>query len=207
MTTLPRERTSSPASPRLIAFWMVAQLGALALASGRVSLSARFFQPAERMAVAEMIVVQLLASSLTFPLLMRGWFNAVVIPLTTIPMILLANALSRYALASVCYATVYVELCLIAMATWAHVLRTLRAQLIGVCVAGGFAVFLTVLWYLSREYQPESVDRLQYLSPIVAAVRVLDQSGKIWAFAALPATFCLAGLAACFARRRGARAS
>jgi hypothetical protein len=183
---------------------MIAQLAALALAAGRFSLSARFFQPAERMAVAEMLIVQLLASSLTFPLLLRGWFHAIVVPLTAIPMLLLANALSRYALANLGLAMLYVELCLLAMAVWAQTLRTLRSQLIGVCVGGGSTIFLTVLWYLSREYQPDSRDWLQYFSPIVAAVRLLDQPGKIWDFAALPAVFGVVGLAGRFVACRRA---
>jgi hypothetical protein len=91
-------------------------------------------------------------------------------------------------LANIWPAIVYLELCLIAMACWAHVLRTLRGQLIGVCVSGVFTIFLTVLWYLAREYQPDGRDWTQYFSPIVAALRVLDQSGKIWAFAAFPGT-------------------
>jgi hypothetical protein len=204
MTTVPRESSSPTHHARLIAFWMIVQLAALALATSRVSLSARFFQPAERMAVEEMLVAQLLASSLTFPLLLRGWFNAIVIPLTAVPMLLLANALSRYAMADLWPAMLYVELCLLAMAAWAQTLRTLRSQLIGVCVAGGFTIFLTVLWYLSREYQPDSRDWLHYFGPIVAALRLLDQSGRIWEFAALPAVFGLVALASRFVACRRA---
>jgi hypothetical protein len=186
---------------------MIAQLAALALATGRVSLSARFFQPAERMAVEEMLVAQLLASSLTFPLLFRGWFRAIVIPLTAVPMLLLANTLSRYPLANLWPSMAYLELCLLAMACWAHVLRTLRWQLIGVCVSGLFTIFLTVLWYLAREYQPDARDGMQYFSPIVAALRVLDQSGKIWAFAAFPGTLlALAIVVRLWVRRNASKA-
>ena len=196
MTTLSRESTSPTRSARLIAFWVIAQLAALGLAAGRVSLSARFFQPAERMAVEEMLVAQLLVAALTFPRLLQSGFIACVIMITAIPMLLLANSLSRYPLAALWPVMLYVELCLMAMAVWARLLQKLRSQLIGIAVSGAFTVFLTVLWYLSREYRPESRDWMQYLSPIVAALRVLDQSGPIWAFASLPAIFLAAGVVA-----------
>jgi len=124
--TLPRDSTSFPRAAQLIALWMVAQVAALALAAGRVSLSARFFQPAERMAVEEMLVAQLLVSSLTFPLLLKSGFSSLVITITAIPMILLANAFSQYSLTLLWLVIAYVEFWLLAMACWAHVLRTLR---------------------------------------------------------------------------------
>jgi glycerol uptake facilitator-like aquaporin len=196
MTTVPVDSSSAPRNARLIAFWLIAQLAALALAASRISVSARFFQPAERMAVEEMLVIQLMAAALTFPLLLQNLYLACVVMITAIPMLLLANTLSRYALAQLLPVVGYLELCLLAMATWAHLLRNLRSQLIGIIASTTLILFSLVLWYLSREYQPDSTDWLQYASPLVTIIRILDQSGKIWAFAAIPTAFLVTGIVA-----------
>ncbi len=184
---------------------MIAQVATLALAAGRFPLSAHFFEPAERMAVEELLVLQLLVASLAFPLLLQTIYSALAVLVTAPAMLLVANALSRYPIGSVLPAVAYVELVILALATWAQALQSLRGQVIGLCVASGLTVFATVLWYLSREYRPESNDWLQYVSPIVAALRVLDQSGKIWAFAVIPLAIWLVGVIVLLAHRRPAR--
>lgn len=196
-----RDLASPIYSARVLAFWMIAQVAALALAAGRFPLSAHFFEPAERMAVEELLIIQLVVASLTFPLLLRSAYGSFVTMITAIAMIFLANALSRYPLRQLVSSLVYLEACLLAMAIWAHLLRNLRSQLIDVCVSGGLTVFMTALWYLSREYRPDAPDWLQYFSPISAVIRLLDESGKIWAFASLPATFLLVGIVIRAARR------
>jgi hypothetical protein len=205
MTALALDTPSPSPTARLIAFWLIAQLAALALAAGRIPLSAHFFEPAERMAVDELLVIQLLAAPLTFPLLLRDFYNSFVITITSIAMIFLANRLSRYVLPELLLKIAYVELCLAALAVWARFQRNLRSQLIGVCVAGGFTIFATGLWYFSREYQPDARDWLQYLSPLVATGRITHESGRIWAFAALPGIFLVAAIVALVSRRLAVR--
>ncbi|HTL27943.1 MAG TPA: hypothetical protein VL282_01930 [Tepidisphaeraceae bacterium] len=187
---------------RYLALWLIVQIGALALAAGRVPLSARFFQPAERLAVDELLFVQLALASLTFPLLLQPARLAFIVMITSVPMTFLANALSRYTLSELLPALVYLECCLLALAVWAHVLRTPKSRLIGVAVSGTVAFFGAILWYLQREYQPDSSDWLRFLSPLVGSGLILHQSAERWPFGGGPMIIVLVGIAVRFARTR-----
>ncbi len=203
MSVAPEFVERSKPVARILALWLVIQTGVIALASARVPLSARYPQPAERMAVEQLLVAQLIVASLTFPILLSTRRLAALVMLTAIPMALLANALSEYPLANVVIALGYVELNLLAIALWAGVLKSKRAQLAGIAVGGSLTLLLTMLWYLRLEYQPDAPNLLASLSPLTACLQILHQPPQLWFFWAIPGLFALVAAALSIARRSG----
>src|SRR5436190_7527032 len=87
-------RISTFSHPVSLLIWLVLQLLVLLLPVLQVPLSDEFPRPAEKLALAEMVVAQMALAALLFPILMRDLSSAVVMAATTWPFLLLAGLLS-----------------------------------------------------------------------------------------------------------------
>ncbi|MGB7156423.1 MAG: hypothetical protein WBD40_00065 [Tepidisphaeraceae bacterium] len=152
---LPAHR--SPAAPLFL--WLVIQLIALALAALRVPLSARFPLPGEQFAIHIMIVVQVTAAALLFPLLLRDATTTLMVILTTVPFLQLAAYLSSVSLSRAGLAGGYVACWIATLALSRAMLRTRQAEMLGVALALAWSVGGAVIWYVNAESrEPARID-------------------------------------------------
>jgi hypothetical protein len=136
----------------MLLLWMAIQLIALALAAGRVPLSGRFPQPAESMATVEMLVAQIGAASLLFPLLLKDFRQFVLATAGAWPMLFLAADLGGEPFLHVAAAAGFVSLWLLTLYIWVHVLKSDYAISIALAMAALWTIGGPVLLYLHAEY-------------------------------------------------------
>jgi len=136
----------------MLALWLALQLAVLALAAGRIPLSARFPQPAEQAATIEMLAAQIALASLLFPALFRTWNNWLMATACAWVMLHLAALLGGEPFRHVYAAATYVTCWLGTLAIWRFVLRSGRWQMIAVAAAALWAIGGPILLYLHAEY-------------------------------------------------------
>jgi hypothetical protein len=199
MTATPLLTNVNGASPQAasarVAFWPVfawlaVQMLALLASVLRAPFSARFPAPAENLAIHEMLVVQMVASALLFPMLFPTLATGVIVVGSAPLMLQLAGVLAgeveavRWA-----YVCAYSAGWLIGLGLWSVALRTARARLYGVAAAGAIVVGGAMLAYLHREFgaPTEAFDwgRHGGLGPLVGAIAIQEtgeRTGMAWAF-------------------------
>jgi hypothetical protein len=161
----------------MLLLWMAVQLLALSLAAGRVPLSARFPHPIERQATAQMLIVQVVASTLFFPVLLRNWRGLGFAIAGAWPMLALAALLGNEPVLSVASAAIYV-------AVWLTTLRALTlcspteqwrqnvVAILGLWTIGG-----PILVYLRSEYGGAS----GLWPPEASSIAYAAAGGPVWA--------------------------
>ena len=164
----------SPFSPVLV--WLLLQLIALAISAGRIPFYAikSFPQPAELIALPLMLVVQIGASALLFPFLLRDFRTAGLVVVASWPFTVLAGFLTGITTTrGIPYSAIYVTIWLAGLGLWNKALRSPRGQVMGVAIAL-FGTFGGVLLnYLSREYgREESSSILGTWGPIQQAIQL-----------------------------------
>ena len=127
------------------------QLVALALAAGRIPLAAHFIQPAEAIAVEEMLLAQFAISAMTFPFLLRDARCCMAMILTGTPMLQLAGVLAGAPLPRLAGAWICLALWLTSLAVWRAALPA-RQQPLGVAIANLLTLGGLLLLYLSTEF-------------------------------------------------------
>jgi hypothetical protein len=136
----------------MLLLWMALQLIALALAAGRVPLSARFPSPVERQATAEMLVVQITAAALLFPLLLREWTSFLRAAAGAAMMLALAALMGRESMAAICSAGGYVLVWLLVLKVVRELLSKERALQIGVACIVLWTLGGPILLYMHAEF-------------------------------------------------------
>ena len=197
-----RPRAKSPVAPLFV--WLLLQFLALGLSAGRIPFYAikSFPQPAELLAMPLMLGVQIGASAILFPFLLRdaravGLVIAASWPFTVLAGILTGLPLTWPALASLIFITIW----LAGLALWSKPLRSPRAQAVGTSVATLFAFGGPVITYLGLEYGASSTAGID--GPISAAITISTHdpfSRPIWIYAG--AYLSLACIAYGFSRFR-----
>lgn len=143
----------SPFPPLFI--WLLLQLLALFLSAARVPFFAlkSFPQPAELLSLPLMLTVQVVASAMLFPFLLRDLRVTVMVIAASWPMTLVAGFLTATAdTRALAAAAIYLTAWLAGLALWQKALRSARAQAVGVAAAT-LAVFSgPIFWYLRLEY-------------------------------------------------------
>lgn len=157
----------SPIVPLLI--WLAVQLLALLMAVMRIPMSARFHQPAEDLAVEMMVVSQVAASAMLFPLLMRDGKTTLILIAASWPFAQLAGFLSNVPPMRMAAASLYVSTWLAALGIWRAALPSQRSQLIGIAVATILSLGGPLLAYLRLEFSSGKIDP-RLLGPVVAAI-------------------------------------
>ena len=203
------DRSGSPAVGA-IAIWLLVQLIVLALGAARVPLWYRAPDPVERGAIEQVLAAQIIAAALLFPWLMRGAVTSACVVLVSAPFVQLAAMLSETEMHRATRAWLYAALWLGALAAWAAALRSPRARLGGVAVAGAVAIGLPVLRYLRLEFSDESLrplGALARLDPVAGALSQLHARTDDIGWWAFPPALLAAGLLAALRARARARAT
>jgi hypothetical protein len=188
--TPPPAGRPAPAILAPLALWLAVQMAALLIAASRIPLSARYPSPEESLAVHVLLVVQIAASALLFPLLFRGVGGAIIVIATTIPFIQLAAFLAtqtdnrRLALAAL-----YVILWLIGLWFLNRACRTAKSRMHGIGLATLLSLGGATLAYLRREYAAPATtfdwSRHAFLGPITGCMAIVEgdpAAGTIWVF-------------------------
>lgn len=192
------ERSDGP--PRLefapIVLWLAVQLAALALAAARVPLAAKYPRPEELLAASLMLTVQVSASALLFPYLMRDWRTAAGVIATAWPFLMLASTLAAAPVGHTVKAGAYVTLWLVALVLWAPLITRPKLQSMGVAVAGLTSIGAALLNYLRMEFSNlthgnGSGHAWTASGPVTAAVNYLTESGAGRSAWALPAVLAV----------------
>jgi len=200
LTTSHRRRSVGP-----VFLWIVLQLLTLVLAALKTPYSLHFPAPEERMALEEMLVMQIGAAAMLFPLLLEDPQTAAAVIIASWPFTILAGTLSaQMAPWKIAAPMVAVTAWLCGLCAWLQVIRTHRARLMGVAVATGLALGGPLLWYLRAEFHDTTPELLWprdgKLGPIMAALSLCDGSPRIvaaWGFIGL---FLVCGVAAVLLR-------
>lgn len=204
-TSPPTTDVPKPPPPPRVAFWPVfiwlaVQMLALLAAGVRIPFSARFPVPEENVAIHEMLVAQMIASALLFPMLFPTLATGVIVVGSAPLMLQLAGVLAGEVEAvKWAYVCAYSAIWLIGLGLWSTALRTARARLYGVAVAGAVVIGGAMLAYLHREFgaPTETFDWARHagLGPLVGAIAIQEvgerTAGMAWAFLG---AFCLLGL-------------
>jgi hypothetical protein len=162
-------------------FWLLLQVGVLALAAGRVPLAARYSSTGERHALDLLMAAQVGLASLLFPWLLRDISAAVMAIASCWPALALAVMLSALKPAALLIAGGYVTLWLAVLTAWRFALASERSQMIGTAVAATWAIGGPVVWYLRAEFNSpmqSAVSPGPFFGPLTAAVLQIDASAS-----------------------------
>ena len=165
--------------------WLMLQLGVLVLIAADVRISRNLPRPpnpTESIAAHTMLVVQLLASAMLFPWLLRTWTSTAIVIAATWPMLQFTGLLSAVQPSPLLVATLYISLWLLAMRLWHLALPTDHARLIASAGATLLVLLGPVLSYLHLAYdvgpQGPPWNLLPLLGPLPGALEML--SGSKW---------------------------
>jgi hypothetical protein len=166
----------SPTAPLLL--WLAVQMLALGTSVFQVPLSDQYPRPAERMALHQVLVAQVVASSLFFPWLFRNAVGGVFITTSAWPFIQMAASLSATSWENTIAAGVYVTLWLSLLSVWGTALKTKRARHAVGASASAMALLGPILWYLGAEYgatgREERHRLLSLISPVVGVLELVS---------------------------------
>jgi hypothetical protein len=132
--------------------WLIVQMLGLLPAVMSAPLSARFVDPPERLALHEMLIVQVCAAGLLFPILLPDLRCTLAIMLTTLPFAQAAGLLSIQPMTRVAAGAAFVLLWLAALSAWSGVLTSGRWAMAGVAAANVLTIGLPILDYLQIEF-------------------------------------------------------
>ena len=189
----PRVDDAAPLTTPLL-LWLVIQVLALLGPLLRVPLAAKYPQPAELLAIQLLLVVQVTAAGLLFPILLRSAGAAVCIAATSVPLLVLAGVLSATPAGRLTLAGTYVLAWIAALAAWNRVSgpvgRSVGVAAVALLTAGTLAAF-----YLRLEFaaDPAAASATALAanwvpaSPPLAALHLLSNgpSARAWCVPAL----------------------
>jgi hypothetical protein len=203
MNVAPNPAESAPRQPfGPLILWMLIQLAALSLSAGQVPFAAlkSFPKPAEMIATPVMLTVQIGASALLFPYLMRDVISTVLIIAASWPMTALADCMAgqthRQPMA---LTALYVTAWLAGLGLWRIALRSARAKGIGISVASLWTIGGMALAYLRSEYGVAAAPKLTALagySPILGSIVIAVQNSRLLLAWEIIAAHLLLGLLA-----------
>jgi hypothetical protein len=184
---------------RTLLGWSAIQCAILLLAWSAVPLWATQPAPRESAALAEMMVVQIAASSLLFPILLENFWTTLAVALLACLFIHLAGKNSGAAENSLLAVCGYVSLWIIGLGCMSVRLSTRALKLSGIWVFSLWTLGGVLLWYLRLESDRAGkiILSAQWFSPIFGALSVsqkIKPNGLGWLVAGLPL------LAACLDR-------
>ena len=197
----------SPAAP--VFLWLLIQLAALSLGAFRVPLAARLPPPGGQFAVHTLVAVQIAASALLFPFLLRGAATTLFVILATLPFLQLSSYVSAMPLERTAFAAAHVACWIVTLALWLPVLRTPRTQMLGVGVAVAWSIGTLLVWYARAEAGADgrlTSWREGAFGPIVGGITQLNASTEDVKSALIPSALLLISALASSAAQTGKRA-
>jgi hypothetical protein len=138
----------SPAAPLFL--WLVIQLLALSLGVFRVPLAARIVHP-EQFAIHVMLITQVIATAMLFPLILRDATTAAMAILAIAPFVQLTSYVSDIPLTRAAIAGAYVAVWMLALAMCKPLLRTRRSEMLGIACTAALSIGGVIVWYVRAE--------------------------------------------------------
>jgi hypothetical protein len=169
----------SPSSTAPLALWLGLQLAAVLVAVVRVPLAAQYPEPAEQMAAYLVTGTQGVAAALIFPFLLRSARTTVQVIASTWPFLLAAGYLAGVAPKAMIWPAASITAWLVTLALWASILRTTRAQMVGITIASLLTLGGGLLRYLRLEFAAGTAEpgfALETASPLLSTFAALDGS-------------------------------
>ena len=182
-----QHRSPSPFWPTLL--WLTIQFSLLLLGAWRIPLSARWPVPAEKLALHEMAIGQVLFAAMFLPILFRT-FTSAVLTIVTAPLFLLlaAAVAARADTEGFVWCTIYVCFWLLACAIWSAAIRSPAGRMYLVASAVLLAAGGLAMAYLRREFafpsQTFEWSRVSGAGPATGAIVILEtgpKAGIAWA--------------------------
>jgi len=178
--------------------WLLIQLTALGLCAMRAAFWARVPRAGEQLALYVMLAVQVGASAMLFPLLLRNVRWTIFAIAAAWPLGELAAFLADVPMRRFAQAEWFVTLWLVTLYLWSRVLRTQWMRICGAAVAAMVCLGGPVLWYLRLEFhevgrKPQICELANY-GPITAAISqcITDAFWPAsWAWSLIPMIFAL----------------
>jgi hypothetical protein len=177
--------TATPQMRRLptgpLLFWLMLQVGALAMAAGRIPLAARYPITGERFALDLLMAVQIGFAALLFPWLLRDFAAAVMAIASCWPTLALAVMLSALKPGTLLIAGGFVTLWLACLTAWRFALASEKSQMIGTSIAAIWAIGGPVVWYLRAEFNSPmqgTSNAGPFFGPLTGAFSQIDGSGS-----------------------------
>lgn len=209
---VPAADQQHPGSTGPLAVWLGLQLAVTLVVVLRVPLAAQYPEPAEQMAAYLVTGTQVVAGALLFPFLFRSGHAAVQVIASGWPFLLAAGYLAGAVQKNLLWSAAMVSTWLLALALWAPLLRSFRAQMLGVAIGGLLTLGAGILRYLRLEFGSgggELAFGVESASPLLSTWAALEGSGISAAWILLGA-LVLAAVAARLSthfRRAGAAAA
>jgi hypothetical protein len=170
-----------PTGPLFV--WLLVQVGALALAAGRVPLAARYPSTGERYALEVLLSAQVGFSALMFPWLLRDLSGALLAIASCWPALALAVMLSALKPGTLPLVGGYVTLWLAVLTAWRFALAGEKSQLIGTAIAATWAIGGPVVWYLRAEFNSPmqtAPNPGPFFGPLTGALMQVDGNASGW---------------------------
>ena len=159
-----------------LAVWLAVQLVSLWISSRHWALWARAPDAAEQLAARQMLVVQLSASALLFPWMLRNISTALCVILVSAPMLIFAGEMSSEAAGPLGRAWAYLCAWLAGLCCLAHVMLSQRGQLITASAVACWVLGLPALAWLASEFlhsAPPTSRALTWVDPIYGGLAQL----------------------------------
>jgi hypothetical protein len=209
---LPTPRSvSDGAKPLPLFIWLGVQLLSLLAVAARVPFTPHFPTAQERLAVDLLVMVQVAASALLFPVILSGTGTAISAVLSGLTFVAFAAALAAVSPAPAGRAAAYVALWLAALAALLRVFRSQMTQLIASSVIAAWVLGAPVVWYLRAEFAPPTMPPADYLrdwlgtaawSPLAGALAQLHGGPSVCSWIAPAAVLSFAAGRFFIARRQ-----
>jgi len=160
--------------------WILIQLAALGLGASGLPLWAHHPLPRESIAVDEMVAIQIAATAMLFPVFLVNAQTTVVIAALLWPFLHLAGILSGTPEVALLLACTSISVWIAGLGSCKAGLNSPAATMLGVCLAQTFSIGGVLLWYLFQESRGGGSAPAELFGPLVGAIRLINQSDRIW---------------------------
>jgi hypothetical protein len=153
MTAIAKQDSGvSGAAGAAVGIWLIVQLAALGVSAIRFMFWARSPAAGEQMGLNVMLMVQIGAAALLFPVLLQDLRCAIIAVVTAWPLAQLAGFLADASSGRWIEGELYVSLWLVTLHLWAAALRHSWGKLFAMGMAAALSLGGPVLWYLRSEF-------------------------------------------------------
>lgn len=171
----------SPSSTSRLAVWLGLQLLVLLIPITQTPLSDKFPRPAERQALDELLVAQVVLAAAFSPFLFRAWPATFMLVAATWPLQQLAGMLSAYPPSRILECSAYATLWLLIVAGCQWAAGGGKWKNIVPAAASLLAVGGAILAYLHAEFAPGSgdfpgLDTYRHWGPVMGILSTLHES-------------------------------
>jgi hypothetical protein len=179
--TAPPPSPPAPSPTVRLAVWLGLQLLVLLIPITQTPLSDKFPRPAERQALDELLIAQVILAAAFSPFLFRSWTATLVLVAATWPLQQLAGMLSAYPPSRVLEGSAYATLWILVVAGWQWVAGGEKGKNVVAAAASLLAVGGAILAYLDAEFAPGSgdfpgLDAYRHWGPAVGTLSTLHES-------------------------------